>query len=100
MNIPWEKTFDILVIVFGSGGFLSLLYAKRERKAAAKEREANADLIASNVAEVSQKVYQGIISDLKKEVEGLRQEVYMLREVVQSYKQTCDNCPQRIIKRR
>lgn len=106
MNIPWDKTFDLIAIVLGSGGVLSMLYAKRERKAAAqereataKEREANADLLTANVAKVSQEVYNGIIDNLRKEILELKNDVLMLRKIVESYKNTCDNCPQRMIKK-
>lgn len=106
MNIPWEQAIQITSIVLGSGGFLSMLYAKRERKAAAqereatvKEREANADLLTANVAKVSQEVYNGIIDNLRKEILELKNDVLMLRKIVESYKNTCDNCPQRIIKK-
>lgn len=46
-----------------------------------------------------QAIYQGIIADLRNEVGELREQVFMLRETVQSYKNTCDNCPQRMIKK-
>ena len=46
-----------------------------------------------------QEIYHGIIAELRKEVGDLREQVYMLRETVKSYKNTCDNCPQRLIKK-
>lgn len=86
-NNFWINIATVVIsAMFGSGGVMAL-------RAARKERAANTDLISTNVAEISQKVYKGIIDDLQKEMKMLKEEVFMLRQVVEKYKSKCEGCP-------
>lgn len=58
-----------------------------------QQRKANTNKVNIEISELSQKIYQGIITDLKKEVAELKEEVFMLRKVVESYKEKCEGCP-------
>lgn len=64
-----------------------------------KLRQANVKKINVETEAVLQTIYHGIIDELRKEIGDLREQVFMLRETVNSYKNTCDNCPQRMIKK-
>lgn len=92
-NNFWQDIAPLVSAVFGGGGLIALILARKERKATLKEKEANTVLLEANVAKISQGVYQGIITDLKNEIQGLRNEVFMLREIVESYKSKCEGCP-------
>lgn len=83
----------IISSLIGGGGIISFIRAKQLNKATLEEKEANTMLIESNVAKISQGVYQDIIKDLKNEIAGLRNEVFMLREIVENYKSKCEGCP-------
>lgn len=75
-----------LPILMGGGGFLSLLMARRERRAAA-------NLNNTNAVEIMQKVYSQFVKDTAIEINMLKEEIKRLRKVVESYKATCNGCP-------
>jgi|GEM_PF-5656996 len=80
----------IISVAFGGGGLLSLILAKKERKAAA-------DMKSANALDIMQKVYQQFVNDTAVEIYQLKEEIKILRAVVEGYKATCDNCPNKII---
>ena len=76
----------VMSAVFGGGGILTFILAKRERKAAA-------DMKSANALDIMQKVYQQFVNDTAIEIYQLKEEIKMLRTVVENYKATCENCP-------
>lgn len=76
----------VMGAVFGGGGVLTFILAKRERKAAA-------DMKSANALDIMQKVYQQFVTDTAIEIHQLKEEIKMLRTVVENYKATCENCP-------
>lgn len=77
---------DILPYFVSAGGAAAWLAAWRLRKSAA-------DLSSATALDMMQKVYQQFILDTAVEIGQMKEEIKMLREVVESYKSTCDNCP-------
>lgn len=75
----------------GAGAFSYFLTSKL--------RTANLNKIRVETEAGWQAIYQNIIEDLKKEMGEMKEEIFMLRKIVESYKNTCDNCPQRLIKK-
>lgn len=82
----WHDLFPLIGALLSGGGILTLAIARKERKAAA-------DLTNANAVEIIQKVYQQFVKDTALEIGQLKEEVRMLREVVQKYKDRCDSCP-------
>lgn len=77
---------NLLPALVGAGGVLSLIMAKRERKAAANLSNANA-------VDIMQKVYSQFVKDTAVEINELKEEIKMLRKVVESYRSSCQGCP-------
>lgn len=72
--------------IIGTGGLVSLFMARKERKAAQ-------NLTAGNALDIMQKVYAQFVKDTEFEIGQMKEEIRMLRKVVEKYKETCDNCP-------
>lgn len=72
--------------LFSAGGVATWVLAWREKKAAA-------NLQSGNALDIMQKVYAQFVSDTALEIGQLKEEVKMLRSIVEEYKKTCDNCP-------
>lgn len=87
----WQVISPILSALLGGGGILSLLIARKERKAAASVTEANA--IA-----VMQQVYRQFVSDTAAEIGALKEEIKRLRNAVEGYKASCEGCPNNLKK--
>lgn len=47
-----------------------------------------------------QEIYQQFVQDTSMEIGQLKEEIKMLRKVVESYKETCDGCPNNKNKRK
>jgi hypothetical protein len=82
----WVDIAPYVAGLFSAGGAVSLIFARKERRAAQ-------DIASGNAVDIMQKVYAQFIKDTAVEIGQLKEEVKMLRAVVESYKQTCDNCP-------
>ncbi|KOS08359.1 hypothetical protein AM493_13830 [Flavobacterium akiainvivens] len=65
---------------------LSLLLARKERRAAA-------NLNNTNAVEIMQKVYQQFVKDTSLEINMLKEEIKRLRKVVERYQSACSGCP-------
>ncbi len=37
--------------------------------------------------------YKDLVTDMKAEIGEMKQEIFMLQKVVESYKESCDGCP-------
>jgi flagellar biosynthesis chaperone FliJ len=72
--------------VLGGSGIISLMLARKERRAAA-------NLSNTNAVDIMQKVYQQFVKDTALEINQLREEIKRLRTVVENYKNTCQECP-------
>lgn len=77
---------EILPYVVSAGGAYAWLRAANLRKSEALKAEIDAD-------NTWRLFYKELVSDMKTEIGELKQEVFMLREIVESYKATCDGCP-------
>lgn len=82
----WPLIINVASYVFGAGGVVAWLATWRQRVATTNK-------VNVEVSELSQKIYQGIIADLKREIGEMKQEIFMLREILESYKKECDACP-------
>lgn len=70
-----EQVVTILVAVISGGGIGYVINYK------------------TNTLSIIQKIYKEFVVDVEKEMGQLKQEVFMLSEIVRSYKSVCDNCP-------
>ncbi len=77
---------NALPVLLGAGGVVSLLIARKERKAAA-------NLSNTNAVDIMQKVYRQFVKDTALEINELKEEIKMLRKVVENYRSTCSGCP-------
>lgn len=82
----WPLIIDLTPYVVSAGGAVAWIAAWRQRMA-------NTDKVNIEVSQMSQEIYQGIIADLKREMGEMKQEIFMLREILESYKKECDACP-------
>jgi len=71
--------------VFGAGGFMSLMLAR-------KERRANVDLTDGNAIKVMQAVYKEFAKDTALEIGQMKEEIRMLREVIKKQQTDCAAC--------
>ena len=86
----WNIIATLASVAFGGGGLLTFILAKKERKAAT-------DMKSANALDIMQKVYQQFVNDTAIEICQLKEEIKMLRAVVEGYKTTCENCPNKKI---
>lgn len=84
--MEWALFGKIAPYMVSAGGAVAYGLAWRLRKA-------NTNKVNVEVSKMSQEIYQGIIADLRNEVENLKQQVYMLTKIVEKNKQDCDACP-------
>lgn len=82
---------EIFPYIVSAGGAFAWVAAYNTRKASRRKMELEADA-------QWQEIYRGIIGDLRLEVGQLKEQIFMLRETVESYKATCDGCPNKKIK--
>lgn len=82
----WPLIIDLTPYLVSAGGAVAWI-------ATWQQRLANTNKVNVEVSKISQGVYQGIIADLKKEIGEMKQEIFMLREILESYKKECDACP-------
>jgi len=71
--------------VFGGGGLISLILAR-------KERRANIDLTDGNAVKVMQEVYKEFAKDTALEIGQMKEEIRMLREVIKKQQIDCAAC--------
>lgn len=86
---PISEIFPYLV---SAGGAYAWLTARKLRHA--QQRKVDIE-----VETVWREFYKGLVSDMKAEIGELKQQIFMLRKVVESYKETCDNCPNKKTKK-
>ncbi|WP_294823613.1 hypothetical protein [uncultured Flavobacterium sp.] len=77
---------EIVSYLIPAGGAYAWFAAGRLRKAHIRK----ADLDADNAW---RQFYKDLVSDMKSEISELKQEVLQLKTIVESYKETCNNCP-------
>jgi hypothetical protein len=71
--------------VFGGGGLISLIVARRER-------QANIDLTDGNAIKVMQEVYKEFAKDTALEIGQMKEEIKMLREIIKKNQLECAGC--------
>jgi len=71
--------------VFGGGGLISLIIARRER-------QANIDLTDGNAVKVMQEIYKEFAKDTALEIGQMKEEIKMLREVIKKQQTDCAAC--------
>lgn len=61
----------------------------------ANEKKAEADVYSTwrEINRVTIAEQLELIKDMKQEMVEMREEIFMLRKIVESYKATCDGCP-------
>jgi hypothetical protein len=77
---------EIFPYVVSAGGAYAWFVANKLRQAGL--RKANIEVESS-----WQMFYKGLVSDMKTEIGEMKQEIFMLRQIVESYKASCDGCP-------
>lgn len=88
--LPISEIFPYIV---SAGGAYAWLRASKFRRS--NEQKAEADVYSSwreiNRTTIAEQLE--LIKDMKREMGEMRQEIFMLREIVESYKASCDGCP-------
>ncbi len=82
---------DIIAYLVSAGGAYAWFSASRLRRAAQKKTELEVD-------SGWRQFYKDLLSDMKGEIEAMKKEIFMLRQVVEGYKESCDGCPNNIKK--
>lgn len=77
--------------VFGGGGLISIIVAR-------KQARATINLTDGNAVKVMQEVYKEFAKDTAYEIGQMKEEIRMLREILKRHQETCAACPNRPLK--
>lgn len=96
----WNTIMPIVSAALGGGGIISLIIAKKERRAVLRLKEAQADIADANALEKMQSLYSKFMIDYEADRQKLNQkiskmegEIKKLLQINQEQYDNCAGCP-------
>lgn len=77
---------EIFPYIVSGGGIYAWIIAGKLRRAQLRKAELDVD-------NSWRQFYKDLVSDMKNELEEMKQEIFRLRQTVENYKASCDKCP-------